>query len=617
MPPVPPSPPSLQLATFFKLNPVAGRRWPFAARAALCTGLPVLTGWLAGDTAAGLMATIGAFTVLYGSGRPYLSRAIHLAAIAVSFALAVMLGVWATGVPFLVVPAIVLVAMFSTFLCNALRTGPPGAYMFALACAAGTGIPVGHLSIAQVGLLVFAGGACAWLLHMAGALVRPRGPEKAATLGAAQALIRFAKAVGTPGEDGARHAAALALHQAWAILVTYQPAHPGPDSTLSHLRALNRELHLLFVGVLNTPRSDAAALAGVVDAAQAVVTRARGAAGQAGFTAPTHVPLGHLGLRESLRDGLRAWSPVVLATVRVGAATAIAGTIGAMLGLEHAYWAMAAAVLILHQGLDWVRSVQRGIARVAGTFIGLALAGGILALHPQGPWLVAILMVVQFTIEMTVVRNYALAVVFITAAALTIASGGLPVHHIGHLLWVRAEDTVIGCVTGLAILALTSPCFVEIRIPRELVGTLVALKRVLAHAAKGDVTCVAARRARRALQHQAIALLQAYEASVGATPWHRDAAERAWPTVSAAQRLVYRTLAVCWSLEESGGPGAAHQLFGPGGERDIGLALLELSNAIRAGAKPQPLPRLPEFLEAEMRNLHDSLVYAGADRIDA
>ena len=50
---------------------------------------------------------------------------------------------------------------------------------------------------------------------------------------------------------------------------------------------------------------------------------------------------------------------------------------------------------------------------------------------------------------MTVIRNYALAVVFITAAALTIAAGGHPVPHVGHMLWVRGSDTVIGCVIGL------------------------------------------------------------------------------------------------------------------------------------------------------------------------
>lgn len=578
-------------------------------------GVPVLAGWAAGDTTAGLMATIGAFTALYGGDRPYLNRAIHLAVIALSFAVSVMLGVWAAGTPLLAVPTVLLIAMVATFLCNALRVGPPGAYMFALACAAGTGMPIGHFSTAQVGLLVLAGGAFAWLAHMSTALAWPRGPERMAIVAAAQAVARFVQEVGTPGEDGARHAAALAMHHAWATLVTRQPAQPRPDGPLSHLRSLNRELHLLFASVMNASLSGSASLAAAADKARAIAAEAMDASSRAERTEPAHIPLGHHRVSELLRESLRPWSPALLAAVRVGAATAIAGAIGAALGLERAYWTMAASVLILHQGLDWSRSLQRGIERMSGTLVGLVLAGAILTAHPSGLWLAATLMLLQFVIEMTVVRNYALAVVFITAAALTIASGGHPMPHIGHVLWVRGVDTVIGCATGLAILASTTPRSVALRIPQALADTLAALERVLEYAAAADVTAPAARQARRDLQHRTIVLLDAYDFGAGAKRWQRDAAVRSWPAVMAAQRLAYRALSTCWSLEESGARAAemAHSLFGAEGAGEIGRALTALSDAVRRGSRPAPLPPVPEFLGMEMRNLHDSLVYAGND----
>src|SRR5690606_24551274 len=117
MVPIPSTPPrpSLRPGALFTLRP-AGRRWPFAARAALCMGIPVLAGWRRGDVAAGLMATIGAFTARDGSDRPYRNRAAYLGVIALSFALAVALGVWAAGTIVLVVPAIVVIAMVATFL---------------------------------------------------------------------------------------------------------------------------------------------------------------------------------------------------------------------------------------------------------------------------------------------------------------------------------------------------------------------------------------------------------------------------------------------------------------------------------------------------------------------
>ncbi|MFJ2722395.1 hypothetical protein [Streptomyces sp. NPDC087437] len=74
--PIPPAPGPgpIGIRPLFALRD-ARRRWPFAARAGLCMGVPVVIGWAADDTAAGLMATIGGFTALYGSALPYLYRA--------------------------------------------------------------------------------------------------------------------------------------------------------------------------------------------------------------------------------------------------------------------------------------------------------------------------------------------------------------------------------------------------------------------------------------------------------------------------------------------------------------------------------------------------------------
>ena len=139
-----------------------------------------------------------------------------------------------------------VIAMAAVLICNALAVGPPGAYMFVLACAAGTGVASEHLSPWRVGLLVFAGGAFAWLMHMSGSLTDLRRPEKASVAAAAQAVAAFVDAVGSPSEGAARHRAATALHQSWNVLVTFQPVNPRPNSTLRRLRALNRELHVLF-----------------------------------------------------------------------------------------------------------------------------------------------------------------------------------------------------------------------------------------------------------------------------------------------------------------------------------------------------------------------------------
>jgi uncharacterized membrane protein YccC len=573
-------------------------------------GVPVLAGWVAGGVTAGLMATIGAFTALYGSDRPYLNRAGHLGIIALSFAVAITLGVWAAKTQFLVVPVVVAIAMAATFLCNALRVGPPGAYMFALACAAGTSIGAAHLTPWHVGALVFAGGAFAWLLHMAGASFAPRGPEKLALRNAGNAVAAFIAAVGTQRQDMMRHQAALALHQVWTTLVSHQPVQPPPNGTLSRLRAESRELHMIFAEAIRTSAQGEPIPPDLAERARNIGVKPGPIAD---ITDPRHIPLGRVSATRLLAEALRPGSHPFQIAARVGIAAAIAGLIGWAINLEHAYWAIAAAVLMLHQGLDWATTLQRGIQRVAGTFIGLLLAGAVLSLHPQGLWLAATMVVLQFIIEMLVVRNYGLAVIFITAIALTIAAGGHPVADVGHLLWVRGEDTAIGCVVGLAVFALGMRRAANAPISRELIRTWAAIDLVAKFLAKQQAIQPEARAARRNLQHQTILLLRAYDVRAEGGLKRRQTAERLWPAVVATQRLAYRLLAIGWQIESGPSNAAdapANSPFAKSTADDLHRTLANMTSAIRFGKKPAPLSGQSSLIEAELTLLYRSLVVA-------
>jgi uncharacterized membrane protein YccC len=551
-----PKPVSHPLRNVFVLNR-APRRWPFALRAGLCMAVPILVGWALGDTAAGLIATIGGFTSVYGSGRPYLNRGVYLGAVTACLAAAVALGDWAAAAPWLAVLTVTVIAMVATLVCNALAIGPPGAYLFVLACAAGTGVASAHLTPAHLAALVLAGGSFAWAVHMVGVLVRPRGPERAAVAAAATAIAGYIETIGGDehAEAAARHRAATLLHTAWITLVTYQPVQPKPDDTLYRLRVINRQLHVLFAAAMRSadtgrPLSyDGAELArhlGTVPADAFVDDH--GAEG---------VPLGRPSAAALLRRAVTPGSMSLRLATRVGLAVLTTGAVTAALGISHAYWAMATAVLVLYQGVDWLRSVQRGIERTLGTWLGLGVAGAILALHPQGVWLALVVGALQFTVELFVMRNYTLAVVFITPAALTIASGGAPVPDVAGLLLARGGDTAIGCAVALFVYWLTERGRPPAGLAAAISATVTAIGTAVAHLAAGDVTTAAARTDRRDLQLRAMAMLPAYDVSVGGSGSQRAAAERMWPTVVVAEQLAYRTLAACWALEHDGDTEAA------------------------------------------------------------
>ena len=602
-----PAPVSRGLRAMLEVR-AAPRRWPRALRAAVCMGVPVLVGYLVGDLGAGLTATLGGFTALYGSGRPYLNRAVLLAVVALSLSAAVGLGIWAASIVWVGVVTVAAIATIATLLCNALEVGPPGAYQFALVCAAGTGLYAGHQDPIRSALLVLAGGSFAWIVHMAGAVFGPREPEKSAVAVGGSAVADYLDAISTPGEDAARHHAAQAMHEAWKNLISRQPRHLRPTATVRRLQDLTRRLHVIF--------ADAMGAAGTTDAPDpSTAAAARALAGQAFDrtipgtygSATDQLPLGRPSASALIRQSVQPHSRSLLVLIRVGVATIVAGGLAGLLGLDHAYWAMSAAVLVLHQGLDRRRTTQRAIERFVGTWAGLLLAAAVIATHPHALWLVAVIMTLNFLVELMVVRNYTLAVVFITAVALVISTGARGTTDLGALLLARGIDTAVGCGVALAVFLLLVPSSVTTWLPTAIADTLDAVGTTLGFLACGSLTTPAAKAARRDLQRSTIGLTQMFDNVVNGSARQHRVAEHVWPTVAATQRLTYRTVAECWRLERAADLTDAETRLMAAQFTTVQDAVRTTAEAVRAGANP-PYPALAVgTLADEVRGVCDTL----------
>ncbi|HXH34563.1 MAG TPA: FUSC family protein [Plantibacter sp.] len=136
---------------------------------------------------------------------------------------------------------------------------------------------------------------------------------------------------------------------------------------------------------------------------------------------------------------------------RLTVALAISAVIGALLGLGHGYWIAGSAVAILSVGHSRTLSATRGVHRVLGTLVGAAIFLLVASLEPHGYVLAVVLAALQFTIELVVIRHYALALVFITPLVLTIStsSSNQPVLAI---VGERVLDTVIGAAVAMVLL---------------------------------------------------------------------------------------------------------------------------------------------------------------------
>jgi len=137
--------------------------------------------------------------------------------------------------------------------------------------------------------------------------------------------------------------------------------------------------------------------------------------------------------------------------ITVGIGTLLAGLAGMLLIGDHWYWAMVGAVAALG-GAHLNARIIRGLQRLIGTLLGVAIAAGLLALNVPPLVTIVAAVLLQAGAELYVNRNYGIAMVFITPLALLMVHLAVPADP-ATLLADRALDTLIGVVVGTAVAA--------------------------------------------------------------------------------------------------------------------------------------------------------------------
>ncbi|MCC2033739.1 FUSC family protein [Microbacterium allomyrinae] len=146
-----------------------------------------------------------------------------------------------------------------------------------------------------------------------------------------------------------------------------------------------------------------------------------------------------------------AWPPAArMLLARVALVTVAGIALGLLLDPDRAYWIVGAAVAVIGVAADRRAAFTRGLHRLIGTVIG---AGVYLLLAPlplDVLWLALLLGVLQFTIELFVVRNYALALVFITPLVLLLTGAATGDVDSVAVAAERVVDTLVGAALGAA-----------------------------------------------------------------------------------------------------------------------------------------------------------------------
>lgn len=526
-----------------RFNP-ARRRWPVALKAAVAMALPLLVTTLLGHPELGLMAGLGAFTVLYGAGAPGRFRIKLLSSMAGGFVVCAAAGVFAAAIhPVFLLVVLVTLATVAAGLCATIKIGPPGSYFLVLVAGIASFLVSHGADPLTLIAMTAVGGIVAVAVGMADLIADPHRPEREAVDAAENAITLFERATAASELRAARAASSSTLHQAWTSF------RDGiGDSPVDRRNADLFER----IGILQTryTRRSAELSARTTGAEANPWGNPEGQEVEEPVLDPEfeaeQLRDSSLGRPDSaylIRQAIRWPSEIGLIAMRVAVAAMVSGSLALLLGFDHTYWGVAFAALVLHQGGSRYAQTVRGIQRLVGTFGGLALYALLLVWDPRGLWLVLTVFVLQFFIELLIVRNYAAAVVLITPLSLTISMAGAPATDPAELIRERGVDTLLSVVIALAVLWLVGRGTALLLVRAHARRSVLAAERVMRDLAESRYASSAARRNRRHLYYELLELERSLSQALADDP-ARVSSYRGM--VDQVATLGYLVLGACW-----------------------------------------------------------------------
>lgn len=565
-----------EVVSFTQVKAAPGR-WRFALHATTCVtaALVVLTVVL--GPALGIIGLTGTFLGFSASAKPLRARITVLACTSVSYVVLVTLGGLVGDDPILLTAFFVVVGIISVLGFSAFVGDRPGPMFFVIGPAIASylttvGIPLHVITVAGA-LGVGVSSACSLLLQW----LERNHPERDAVEAAGRAVAAYVDATpGTlsPAQIGRLRDQAYAEIFSASMLVE-QAVGRQPRSR--RWRRLNRRLRHLHAQVIR--RVVSVYLPGSPLAISALVQRR-----YLGSPPPAYL------LRWTISQSSMPW----FAARRF--AVAVLGTCLVAYGLHigHPYWAVMTTALIMTIHADRLTLTHRALHRVAGTVIGVGVFFGIHAGNPSGIWITVIALALMFLIQLTVVRNYAVGVMFVTPMALLISTTGNPYVPVKDVVGQRVVETAIGAGMSLLVIWLTGRRTPIRVVRRQFRRALRALERVLILLADGRQDTGPGYEARRNLAFEQLHCARILQLAGRDLPHELGSWDRLETSLGV---LTYTVLAACWTtapLRHLDAAGTASRLQRMIGELPpIGTAVVngdevaaDLDEIFREGVSP-------------------------------
>lgn len=212
----------------------------------------------------------------------------------------------------------------------------------------------------------------------------------------------------------------------------------------------------------------------------------------------------------------------------------------------HPSWAVLTTALVMSVTRDRLALTRRALHRVSGTVIGIGVFAVIHSVHPRGLLLIVIALALVYCIQMLAVRNYALAVIFVTPMALLISTAAAPYRPIGEIAGQRVFETIIGAGASVVVIWLAGRRAPIALVRRQFRRSLRSLEQLLLLIADGEQSTARGYAARRDLSYEQLQCSRILQ--LAQTDLPQDLSE--WDLLETSlNEASYVVLAACWTTD--------------------------------------------------------------------
>lgn len=542
--------------------------WSKAINAGICSALPPLIGLLMGNLQYGLLAGIGGFTYLYMFNEPYAQRAKKLFFVMLGMTIVVGLGSLLASSPFIAAVLVGIIGALAIFTFGALKIPGPSAVFLVLGFVMSTAMPSDPAHVPLRMGLILIGGVFSWVVGMVGWLFKKHGPEIIAVHRVYQSLASLMDSVGSEKFNEERKKSVLVLRGADDTLLAGYSSLQFSD-LYKRLYQLQHQANAIFLDVLQNfsdgrqslPSDFSRSLRTLADSigktnSVKIIPLKANYEDEAIRQLSTKINEAHRINHEEILPNERQidiYKPsignlfegafdknsiVFLNSLRYGLVLTLASIIAFSFDFTRSYWIpLSCAAVML--GSTVMATFHRAIQRTIGTIIGVIVASIILSMNPTGIVIVVFILLMTFLTELFIVKNYAIAVMFITPNALLITETITQIHKTSYFATARIMDILIGCVIGLLGTLLVGRRSASSRLPHVMAKTIrsqIQLIVRLFHSQKIKAKHVEERKQRK-MQTNLTNLQIVYTTTLGEIPNNRVKVGFLQPAISSIEHI--------------------------------------------------------------------------------